>query len=103
MTGQEEIEALTKNARTIAKVNRFKYLLNPKFSNELILQDLQGKYPPLKVCPLFANLPQVQQIEAFNKPPPGTRKVVLSTNIAETSVTIDGIRYVIDCGRVKAR
>ena len=68
-----------------------------------LLQDLQGKYPLLKVCPLFANLPQAQQMEAFSNPPSGTRKVVLSTNIAETSVTIDGIRYVIDCGRVKAR
>ncbi|XP_046640656.1 ATP-dependent RNA helicase DHX33-like [Daphnia pulicaria] len=84
LTGQEEIEAFAKSARTIAK-------------------DLQGKYPNLKVCPLFANLPQNQQMEAFNNPPPNTRKVVLSTNIAETSVTIDGIRYVIDCGRVKAR
>ena len=55
------------------------------------------------MCPLYANLPQNQQLDAFSQPPPGTRKVVLSTNIAETSVTIDGIRYVIDCGRVKAR
>ncbi|KZS16763.1 putative ATP-dependent RNA Helicase DHX33 [Daphnia magna] len=84
LTGQEEIEAFAKSARTIAK-------------------DLQGKYANLKVCPLFANLPQNQQMEAFSSPPPNTRKVVLSTNIAETSVTIDGIRYVIDCGRVKAR
>lgn len=69
----------------------------------LWLQDLQGKYPALKVCPLFANLPHLQQLEAFNPAAPGVRKVILSTNIAETSVTIDGIRYVIDCGRVKAR
>lgn len=57
----------------------------------------------MKVCPLYSSLPQNQQLDAFANPPNGTRKVVLSTNIAETSVTIDGIRYVIDCGRVKAR
>ena len=67
------------------------------------VQDLQGKYPALKVCPLYATLPSINQMEAFNAPGAGTRKVILSTNIAETSVTIDGIRYVIDCGRVKAR
>jgi len=84
LTGQEEIEAVAKNAKTIAK-------------------ELDGKYPGLKICPLYATLPSLQQLDAFSNPPPGTRKVVLSTNIAETSVTIDGIRYVIDCGRVKAR
>jgi HrpA-like RNA helicase len=40
---------------------------------------------------------------AFNRTPDKTRKVVLSTNIAETSVTIDGIKYVVDCGLVKIR
>jgi len=40
---------------------------------------------------------------AFNRTPDQTRKVVLSTNIAETSVTIDGIKYVVDCGLVKIR
>ena len=40
---------------------------------------------------------------AFEKTPEGVRKVVISTNIAETSVTIDGIKYVVDCGFVKVR
>jgi HrpA-like RNA helicase len=38
---------------------------------------------------------------AFAKPPPGFRKCVLATNIAETSVTIAGVRFVVDSGRVK--
>jgi HrpA-like RNA helicase len=42
-------------------------------------------------------------MKAFDRAPEGTRKVVVSTNIAETSVTIDGIKYVIDCGYVKVR
>jgi len=42
-------------------------------------------------------------MKAFAKPEEGTRKIVLSTNIAETSVTISGMRYVIDCGFVKVR
>eukprot|EP00668_Euglena_longa_P014547 GGOE01018537.1.p1 GENE.GGOE01018537.1~~GGOE01018537.1.p1 ORF type:complete len:689 (-),score=223.50 GGOE01018537.1:334-2400(-) len=57
----------------------------------------------LKVVPLYAALPPDKQMLAFAPAPPGHRKVILSTNIAETSVTINGIRYVIDTGMVKAR
>jgi hypothetical protein len=39
----------------------------------------------------------------FEHPPPGTRKVVLATNIAETSITVDDVVYVVDGGRVKQR
>ena len=55
------------------------------------------------LCPLYANLPQSDQAKVFNPTPPLFRKVILSTNIAETSVTIPGVRYVVDCGKVKQR
>ncbi|KAF4123747.1 ATP-dependent RNA helicase DDX35 [Geosmithia morbida] len=58
---------------------------------------------PLLALPLYAGLTTEQQMYVFDKTPPGTRKVVFSTNIAEASVTIDGIVYVIDCGFVKQR
>lgn len=51
---------------------------------------------PLPLCP--RPLPQAK---IFETTPPGARKVVLATNIAETSLTIDGIKYVIDPGFVK--
>lgn len=54
----------------------------------MFMKELDGKYPSLKICPLYATLPSLQQLEAFSNPPPGTRKVILSTNIAETSVTV---------------
>jgi HrpA-like RNA helicase len=44
----------------------------------------------IKVCPLFAALSQDVQMEAFAPAAPGVRKVILSTNVAETSVTING-------------
>lgn len=40
-------------------------------------------------------------MKVFQPPPEGTRLVVVATNVAETSLTIPGIRYVVDCGRAK--
>jgi len=55
----------------------------------------------LIICPIYANLPSDLQAKIFEPTPEGARKVVLATNIAETSLTIDGIVYVIDPGFVK--
>ena len=53
--------------------------------------------------PLYAGLTSEQQLYVFEPAPENTRKVIVSTNIAEASVTIDRIVYVIDCGFVKLR
>ncbi|MDR2430606.1 MAG: ATP-dependent helicase HrpB [Puniceicoccales bacterium] len=50
------------------------------------------------VLPLHGELPPADQDHAVAPPPPGVRKVVVSTNVAETSLTIDGVRVVIDSG-----
>nr|XP_004561717.1 putative ATP-dependent RNA helicase DHX33 [Maylandia zebra] len=84
MTGQEEIEALARTCRDIAK-------------------HLPDSCGPMVVIPLYASLPPTQQLRVFLPAPKGCRKVILSTNIAETSVTISGIKYVIDTGMVKAK
>ena len=54
-------------------------------------------------CLLFAAMPPEEQMRAFEPTPPGTRKIVLATNIAETSLTISGIRFVVDSGLTKQR
>ncbi|CAD6573789.1 MAG: Putative ATP-dependent RNA helicase dhr2 [Alectoria sarmentosa] len=59
--------------------------------------------PKLLVLPLFAALPQAAQQRVFQPAPPKTRKIILSTNIAETSVTVSGVRFVIDCGKAKIK
>ena len=64
---------------------------------------LPAPLPRLHVCPLYAALPPEAQMRAFDLPPPGTRKVVVATNIAETSVTVPGVATVIDSGIVKVR
>ena len=79
LTGQEEIETA---AEVLIERTR----------------NLGSRIPELMVCPIYANLPSDQQAKIFEKTPKGTRKVVLATNIAETSLTINGICYVIDTG-----
>lgn len=58
---------------------------------------------PLYVLPLFSLLPVTEQLKIFQPPPDGSRLCVVATNVAETSLTIPGIKYVVDCGRVKQR
>ncbi|KAE8634950.1 hypothetical protein XENTR_v10002484 [Xenopus tropicalis] len=58
---------------------------------------------PLFVLPLYSLLAPEKQAKVFRPPPPGTRLCVVATNVAETSLTIPGIKYVVDCGKVKKR
>ncbi|XP_009630268.1 pre-mRNA-splicing factor ATP-dependent RNA helicase DEAH1 isoform X2 [Nicotiana tomentosiformis] len=84
LTGQEEIET----------------------AEEIIKHRIKGlgtKIAELIICPIYANLPTELQAKIFEPTPEGARKVVLATNIAETSLTIDGIKYVIDPGFSKMK
>ena len=82
LTGQEEIEIIEQNLTDTAR-------------------KLGSRMKELVICPIYANLPSELQAKIFEPTPPNARKVVLATNIAETSLTIDGIVYVIDPGFVK--
>ena len=63
------------------------------------VERLEGRFgPETMVVPLFGNLGQKEQDAAISPAPAGTRKIVLATSIAETSITIDGVRIVIDSG-----
>ena len=79
LTGQEEIE--TAQEILIERSRKF-----------------GSKIAELIIVPIYANLPSDLQAKVFEPTPPGARKVVLATNIAETSLTIDNIIYVIDPG-----
>ncbi|ABO96118.1 predicted protein [Ostreococcus lucimarinus CCE9901] len=57
----------------------------------------------LNVLPLYALLPPNLQQRVFQASPDGSRMVIVATNVAETSLTIPGIRYVVDAGRAKER
>ncbi|KIR58628.1 ATP-dependent RNA helicase DDX35 [Cryptococcus bacillisporus CA1873] len=67
------------------------------------LLSLPKAAPKLLALPLYATLPPEEQSLIFDPPPRDTRKVIFSTNIAEASVTIDGIKYVVDSGFVKIK
>lgn len=65
------------------------------------IKTLGSAVPELLILPVYSALSSDMQLKIFEPAPPGARKVVLATNIAETSITIDGIRYVVDPGYVK--
>lgn len=82
LTGQDEIDVAMENLQETSRA-------------------LGNKIAELIVCPIYANLPSEMQAKIFEPTPEGARKVVLATNIAETSITIDGVVFVIDPGFVK--
>ncbi|OQE29916.1 hypothetical protein PENSTE_c002G06407 [Penicillium steckii] len=55
------------------------------------------------VLPLYSQLPTKEQMKVFEAPPDDSRLIILATNVAETSLTIPGIKYVFDCGRSKEK
>ena len=57
----------------------------------------------LRILPLYSGISADRQADVFAPPPYGQRKVIISTNVAEASVTIDGVSYVVDCGFAKVR
>ncbi|KAM3911595.1 pre-mRNA-splicing factor ATP-dependent RNA helicase DHX16 isoform 1-T2 [Leptodactylus fuscus] len=84
LTGQEEIEACCEMLQERCR-------------------RLGSKIAEMMILPIYANLPSDMQAKIFEPTPPGARKVVVATNIAETSLTIDGIIYVIDPGFCKQK
>ncbi|KAF2033293.1 P-loop containing nucleoside triphosphate hydrolase protein, partial [Setomelanomma holmii] len=84
LTGQDTIEGLEKLVNDYA-------------------EGMDKDVPKLLALPLFAALPQHAQQRIFQATPYHTRKVILATNIAETSVTVPGVRYVVDCGKSKIK
>lgn len=65
------------------------------------MKALGPQVPELIILPVYSALPSEMQSRIFEPAPPGARKVIIATNYAETSITIDGIYYVIDPGFVK--
>jgi HrpA-like RNA helicase len=84
LTGQEEIE----DAKRVL---------------EHRLKELPTDTPDFQVLTLYSAMPYEQQLRVFEPSPLGIRKVILATNIAETSITVEGIKYVVDSGVVKAK
>ena len=82
--GQDDIENLESSLRVYAN-------------------QLPQNLPNVTTCSLYASLPIAQQTKVFIPTPPDSRKCILATNIAETSITIPGVRYVIDTGKQKEK
>lgn len=89
LTGQQEIETVCDKI--------FKAAENIDYEYDVQSKDVQG----MAILPLYGSLPSEQQQQVFKRPSKNVRRVIVSTNIAATSVTVDGVVYVIDSGYVK--
>ncbi|XVE75856.1 hypothetical protein DITRI_Ditri12bG0125100 [Diplodiscus trichospermus] len=72
-----------------------------KLLDKIEVNSFLGDLSKFLVLPLHGSMPTINQREIFDRPPPNKRKIVLATNIAESSITIDDVVYVIDCGKAK--
>ncbi|GFZ21155.1 RNA helicase family protein [Actinidia rufa] len=88
MTGQDEIEATC-------------YALSERM--EQLITTTKKAVPKLLILPIYSQLPADLQAKIFQKAEEGARKCIVATNIAETSLTVDGIYYVIDTGYGKMK
>lgn len=79
-------------------------IMSENYENDYLeKENLPTSYKPYVILPLYSSLPQEQQMKVFEKIPSDKRLIVIATNVAETSLTIPGIRYVVDSGRCKKR
>ncbi|CAK1549323.1 unnamed protein product [Leptosia nina] len=91
LTSQEEILSALETLQTYAEENNEKNKYRKTFPSGIQAANVS-------VLPMYGSLPLYRQIKVFQMGDRNVRKVVLATNIAETSVTIPGIVYVVDCG-----
>ncbi|EIE25953.1 putative ATP-dependent RNA helicase [Coccomyxa subellipsoidea C-169] len=71
--------------------------------SEAIAELPEDSCPDLLILPLYAAMPLELQARVFAPPPDGCRRLIMATNIAETSITVDGVVYVVDPGMVKQK
>ena len=83
MTGQEDIEVTCELVQ-----KRLDALIDP---------------PKLSILPIYSQMPADLQARIFDRAAPGVRKCIVATNIAETSLTVEGIKYVVDAGYAKMK
>ncbi|VUZ52409.1 unnamed protein product, partial [Hymenolepis diminuta] len=103
LTSQDEVNRLVSELVDEYRDRKERFIQKKEHQKSRGSRVTNDRYPPLRSLPLYGGLPAHEQLRVFERPTHAVRTVVVATNVAEASITLPRVGYVIDCGYARLR
>ncbi|KAM3177691.1 hypothetical protein ACTXT7_004023 [Hymenolepis weldensis] len=103
LTSQDEVNRLVSELIDEYRDRKERFIQKKEHQKSQGSRVSNDRYPPLRSLPLYGGLPAHEQLRVFERPTHAVRTVVVATNVAEASITLPRVGYVIDCGYARLR